>query len=393
VTRHEVRLIPVARENHVDSRHGGGLRVLDERDLDWVSEAIDLLAQHLGKPWRAVLDAFDELPASRRKIAAVRQALARLTAGATKLTPMATRVREAVLGAPVLDDDARSARISSAAAALGVDAAELESLLFMDLRGERSIGFARGRPSELEVAAAANVSLLQRALRRAHRVTLVLHGDDGTLLRAALARGLLVTASRATAEAATVLDIVGPLALFQRTAIYGRALGQLVPLLAHAVDFELVLEAPAWQYRIAAPVALPHAAIDRAGGYHARKLARGFEQLAPTFRVVVGPEPVQAGTSLLCPDLAIEDRGERRYIELVGFWTAESLRAKLALYTEARVPVLLCIDSARSCGEDNAIDDPRIVRYERRPRPSELLARWSSSETAGPSSSGPELRC
>jgi len=401
VTRRHVVVAPAPRAAHVASRHAakaGGdhraangpqldetdvrraatasqLAVLDETDLDWIAEAIDLLEHHLGKPWRVVADAFAELPSSRRRITAVRGALARLLGGAGKLTPMARRVREAVLGAPVLDAEARAARIAAASAALGVEAADVETLLFIDLRGERPIAFPRGRPSELEVIAAANVLLIQRALRRAHRVRLALHGDDGTLLRAALARGLLVTASRATEEAPIVLDIVGPLALFQRTAIYGRTLGQLVPLLAHAADFELVLEAPEWRTRIAAPVVLPRAPLDRAGTYQPRKLARGLEQLDPELRVIVAPAPLQAGATLLSPDLAIDDRGERWYVELVGFWTADSLADKLARYAAANVRVKLCIDDARGCGDAEVIRDPRIVAYQRNLDPARLLAK------------------
>jgi len=349
------------------------LAVIGEEDLDWIGEAIELLALHLGKPWRAVSDALDELPSSRRRITAVRGALARLLGGTGKLAPLARRVRGAVLGAPVLDAAARGARIEAAAAALGVDAAEIEPLLFMDLRGERPIAFPRGRPSEIEVAAAANVVLIQRALARAHRVQLALRGDDGIVLRAALARGLLVTAS-AAGEDASVLDIVGPLALFQRTAIYGRALAQLVPLFAHAADFELVLEGPDWNTRITAPILLPRAPLDRAGTFHARRLARRLEDHDRTLRVSVGPAPVRAGRALLCPDLAIDQGGERWYVELVGFWTADSLAAKLAQYAAAAVRVKLCIQASRACGEDAAMDDPRIIAYDRAVDPASLLA-------------------
>ena len=349
------------------------LAVIGEDDLDWIGEAIELLSLHLGKPWRAVSDALDELPSSRRRITAVRGALARTLGGTGKLAPMARRVRAAVLGAPVLETTAREARIEAAATALGVDAAEVESLLFMDLRGERPIAFPRGRPSELEVAAAANVVLIQRALARAHRVQLALRGDDGIVLRGALARGLLVIAASA-GEDASVLDIVGPLALFQRTAIYGRALAQLVPLLAHAADFELVLEGPDWNTRITAPILLPRAPLDRTGTFHARRLAQRLEEHDRTLRVVVGPAPLEAGRALLCPDLAIDQSGERWYVELVGFWTADSLAAKLAQYAAANVRVKLCIQAARACGEDAAIDDPRIVAYERSVDPQILIS-------------------
>jgi predicted nuclease of restriction endonuclease-like RecB superfamily len=354
------------------------LAVLDEGDLGWIAEAIDLLEQHLGKPWRAVHEAFDDLPSSRRQLAAVRGALARVTGSAGKLTAMARRVREAVLGAPALDDGARDARITVAAQVLGVVAGDIDSLLFMDLRGERPIAFPNGRPNELEIAKIANVILIQRALRRAQRLTLTLIGDDGIVFRAALARGLLVTAS--CTESSTTLDLVGPLALFSRTGVYGRALGQLVPLLSAAVHWQLELEAPGWSQAVAAPVLLPVAPTDRAGTYRPRKLARQVEELDPELRAVIGPAPLTVRSSLVCPDLAFDGDGVRRYVELVGFWTAESLRAKLALYTEAGVSILLCIDNARGCGDDETIDDPRIVRYDRNVEALELRQRWFEIE-------------
>jgi predicted nuclease of restriction endonuclease-like RecB superfamily len=352
--------------------------VLDESDLGWIGEAIDLLEQHLGKPWRAVHEAFDDLPSSRRQLAAVRGALARVTGSAAKLTAMARRVRASVLGAPALDDAARDARIATAAQALGVEAADIASLLFMDLRGERPIAFPNGRPNEVEIAAIANVLLIQRALRRAQRLTLTLHDDDGIVFRAALARGLLVTAS--CTPSSTTLDLVGPLALFSRTGIYGRALGELVPLLSAAAHWQLELEAPGWNQCLAAPVLLPTAPTDRAGTYRPRKLARQLEELDPELRAIVGPAPLTVRSALLCPDLAIDVAGERRFVELVGFWTAESLRAKLALYAEAGAAILLCIDNARGCGDDEAIDDPRIVRYDRNLAAQGLLDRWLAIE-------------
>jgi predicted nuclease of restriction endonuclease-like RecB superfamily len=346
--------------------------VLHETDLGWIGEAIDLLEQHLGKPWRTVLEAFDDLPSSRRQLTAVRGALARVTGSAAKLTAMARRVRESVLGIPALDDEARAARIATAAQALGVEAADIDSLLFMDLRGERPIAFPNGRPHELDVAAIANVLLIQRALRRAQRLTLTLHEDDGIVFRAALARGLLVTAS--CTESSTTLDLVGPLALFSRTAVYGRALGQLVPLLSAAAHWQLELAAPGWNQRLASPVLLPAAPSDRAGTYHPRKLARRLEELDADLRIVVAPTPLTVRSALLCPDLAIERSGKRWFVELVGFWTSESLRGKLALYAEADVPVLLCIDRTRGCGEDDPIEDPRIVTYERKLDPAVVIS-------------------
>ncbi|MEO8551892.1 MAG: DUF790 family protein [Kofleriaceae bacterium] len=351
-------------------RRGSPLSVLDELDLEWISDVLDLVVRAEGQPWRVALDALDAMPVSRRRLGAVRLALARLLGGGSKLAPMARRVRGLVLGRPALEVAARAERRARAAAALGVDDSEIEKLLFIDLRGERPILLPRGRPLELEVAAAANVALIQRALARAHRITLRITDDDGTLLRAARARGLLVTATRDATDGATVLEIVGPLALVQRTAVYGRTLGQLVPFLA-ASPFELVLESPIWSSRLASPVLLPVAPVDRAGTYEPTKLARGLERHDPELRAMIAPPP-PPGAALACPDLAIDHRGVRSYVELVGFWTPQYLARKLAGYGNARV--VLCVDAARGCEED-ALDDPRILRFTRRPHPGELADR------------------
>ena len=346
------------------------LGVLDETDLDWIADVVDFVERSQGQPWRVAFDLIEQLPIARRRLAAVRLALARLTAGRGRLTQVARKVRTLVLGAPVLEPVARQDRITFAAAQLGVDESEIESLLFADLRGEATIALPNGRPNELEVAAHANVSLIQRALRRAQRVKLWLWDDDGTLLRAASSRGLLVTAN-AHPDGATLLDIVGPLALFQRTAVYGTTLAQLVPQLASSPKFVLEIASPLYHTRLASPVLLPLAPIDRRATYHPFKLARALERLDRELVVVVAPTPMRSGDVILCPDLALDYRGVRWYIELVGFWTAEHIERKLEAYAAAAAKrVFLCVDAARGCSGEpfELANQPlgHVVQYTRR---------------------------
>jgi predicted nuclease of restriction endonuclease-like RecB superfamily len=368
-------VLPCDSSNDEQRAHAGEpraptpLSMLDEADLDWIADVLDRFERAAGQPWRVALEAIDALPVSRRRLAAVRVALARLTGTRGALAPLGKRVRALVLGAPAFAPAERRDRFELAAASLGIAAEEVEPLLFVDLRGERPVVLPRGRPSELEVAAFANVHLIQRALARAHRVSITVREDDGTLLRAARARGLLVTATLEGSHAMT-LDLVGPLALFHRTAVYGRTIGQLVPLLAAAADWRLELETTeasrsagqprGWANTLAPPVLLPRAPIDRAGTHRPYKLARALERLDPDLRMIVGPPPLVAGTQLACPDLAIEVAGEPWYLELVGFWTADYLARKLAAYRAAGVSrVILSVDESRGCAGD-ALDPARI---------------------------------
>ena len=346
------------------------LGVLDETDLDWIAEAIDVVERARGQPWRVALDTIEAMPISRRRIAAVRAALSRLTGGRGKLTPIARKVRKLLLGVPVLDSGSREARIATAGAKLGVDDTEIETLLFADLRGEATIALPNGRPNECEVAAFANIYLIQRALRRAHRVKIWLWEDDGTLLRGATSRGLLVTAS-AHPDGSMLVDIVGPLALFRRTAVYGTTLAQLVPLLSAASRFVVELDAPLSRVRLASPVVLPLAPVDRRASYQPLKLARALERLDPELRVIVGPSPLRSGAVILCPDLALEYRGVRWHLELVGFWTASHIERKLAAYAAVGAArVFLCVDAERGCSAEpfELARQPvgHVVQYTRR---------------------------
>jgi len=317
------------------------VKALAEHDLPWIGEAVDIVARAEGLPWRVAEGELERVLAPANALAAVTSSLRKLLGGRAVHARVAREVRGMVLGAPALSASARSARLETCAQRLGLPPRELESLLWSDLPRERAIELPAGRPNELEVAAHANVQLVQRALGRAHGVQARLWGDAGVILRAALARGLIATATREPDHVA--LAIVGPLALCHRTGVYGRALAQLAPLLAACDRFELAIDAGDYTTSIASPMLLPVAPTDRAGVYLARKLARDLGRLERTLDLELAPEPLAAGRALVCPDLRVSEA----YVELVGFWTAEYLAAKLTRYHRAGARVVLVVDEAR----------------------------------------------
>lgn len=364
------------------------IRLLDERDLPWVSDALDVVAAVAGKPWRVALERLDdtrriEQPHAPVRYAAVVGAMQRILGGRARNAVIARTARALALGAPALSAAEREARIAYAAQELEITCAAVETLLWSDLPRERPVELPRGRPSEFEVAALANVQLLQRAVRRAQSLTLRVWGDAGPLVRAAARRGLLTTLSvRADADRdarVTVLDIVGPLALFHRTAVYGRALADLVPLLADCERFELELTARGreqfYTIEVASPVLLPAIpARLTVPGFDLQRLIKALEREArsataagPAVTITPHVAAIRSGNALVCPDVLIE-RGERRvYVEIVGFWTIEFLQRKLALYRAAGIAdVVLCIDDSRGCSDDELPDDMPVLRYAKR---------------------------
>ena len=352
-----------------------GLSLLDDTDLDWITDVVDVIEACANQPWRIALERLDDtrridLPRAPVRFAAVVGAVQRILGGRARNAPIARATRSLTLGAPALSPAEREARIAATAAELEITCAAVEKLLWSDLPKERPVELPHGRPSELEVLALANVHLLQRAMRRAQTVTLRIWGDAGPLIRAIGARSLLATITIGR-DGETVLDVVGPLALFHRTGVYGQALGSLVPLLAECDRFELTLEARSqrgeYTVHVESPVLLPSVPARMALANPALlRLAKQLAHLDRELTVTPHPPPLVAGTSLVCPDLELRRRDHRVFVELVGFWTNEFLMNKLQLYATANVQAVLCVDEARGCADDELLPDARVLRAPKR---------------------------
>ena len=339
------------------------LSVLDEDDLPWVARLIDMVVACEGQPWRVALERIDgtqylDEPIPPHHFAAVVGALQRVLGGRGHKAQLARACRELVLGHPALTSSTRADRVAAAARALSLSVADVERLLWSDLPRERPVELAFGRPSELEVVAFANVQLIQRAVRRAQTMSIAVRGDAGPLIRGAATRGLLATIGVAADDrGVTIIDIVGPLTLCHRTAVYGRAISSLVPFLAECSAFELILTATGvagpYRSRLASPVLMPRLpATATTSSAVASRLARDLRRAMRDVDIVVGPPPVLVGDTFVCPDIAI-DRG-RLYIEIIGFWTASYLERKRAAYARAGLDVLFCVDAERG-----QVDAPR----------------------------------
>jgi predicted nuclease of restriction endonuclease-like RecB superfamily len=101
-----------------------------------------------------------------------------------------------------------------------------------------------------------------------------------------------------------------------------------------------------------------------------QRLARDFARLAPSWELGLDPGPIDTEGLLLFPDFELTHRTEpsRRWLlEVVGFWTPSSLRAKLARLEGARLEhVLLLVDASKACAEGDLPASDRIVSHRRR---------------------------
>jgi predicted nuclease of restriction endonuclease-like RecB superfamily len=264
-----------------------------------------------------------------------------------------------VLGHPALEPHEREARIAAASAQLGIEPADVESLLWADLARERPVVLP-SPPDPRVLAAFANVDRIQREVRRAREIELRVWDNAHGLVRLAARCGLMTRIAREP-DGALVLRIAGPLALFHATTVYGRALGALVPLLAEHARFELDihcdLASGPHTRRVTPPVLLPPYQT-RLKPSPADRLAGALEQR--DHHVDREPALLAADEHVLFPDLAIDFAGVRWFIEVIGFSTPEYLADKRALYRAADANVILCVDSKRSIVDEHPLVLPYV---------------------------------
>ena len=357
----------------------------DDLDLPWIGTVVDAIVAAAGAPMRVLRERTEQLehagvtvPAAH--VTAIVRAHQRLAGGAAERGRIARRVRALVLGSPALTAADHAARLAAASAELGLSPDDVAGLLWIDLADERPVTLPAGRPDPRRLAALANLDVLQRAVHRAHAVRIRVWGEAHELIRRARQCGLLlrVRAADVAGVAVTVLDVLGPLALFHATRVYGRALAALVPLLADQARYELeVRTAPApgpADLRVIPPVLLPALRAPRRPSLAAR-LARELTAAAPGLAVTVDPPPLAHDHDRLHPELALEIGGERWYLELVGFATAAHLAALRARYAAAGAPrVLLCVDARRASPDVVTTPGALVLPFDRRPRAAAVLA-------------------
>jgi hypothetical protein len=272
--------------------------------------------------------------------------------------------------------------LSSVATELGVTAGELNDSLFADLPGERLVKPSAKPFSAAELALRSNLALVQSLLVRATGVTVDVEGNTRLLVRQAKWRGLICTVAERSGTADATLEISGPFALFRHTRLYGRALGELVPLLAWCPRFRLRAACDFDGRRLTLQLGtgdpiFPAVAPRQYDSQLEERFARDFRRLAPQWDVLREAEPISADGTLIFPDFALQHRSDpaRRWLlEIVGFWTPDYVARKLERYRSARLPnLILCIDEHRNCAAADLPPAALVITFRRRLDPAAVL--------------------
>jgi predicted nuclease of restriction endonuclease-like RecB superfamily len=191
---------------------------------------------------------------------------------------------------------------------LGVSLEDLQESLFADLPGERIVAAPAQPLSAVELALRCNLAVVQEMLPRATVVRVEVEGNTRRLIRHAKWRGWICTVADRSGGSGASVEISGPFALFRNTRLYGRALGELVPILAWCARFRLQAECVFGGRRLTLQLSagdpiFPSGAPCRYDSLREERFAREFRRLAPAWDVIREPEPVVAADTLIFPDL------------------------------------------------------------------------------------------
>jgi hypothetical protein len=192
--------------------------------------------------------------------------------------------------------DARDVVTARCAGELGVSPAALLGSLFADLPSER-IAISPPSLDPGDVVLRANLALAQGLLARAYSVRIAVDGNARAVVRHAALRGLICSVMRDAGDDLARIELSGPFALFQRTLLYGRALGAVMPVLAWTRRFKLEATCDIRGRRAVVTLAtgdpiFPSSEPRRFDSRLEERFARDFARLAPDWAIVREPEPI-----------------------------------------------------------------------------------------------------
>jgi len=370
------------------SIHEGAVVLHWMNDLDhpWLSGLIEVYTAFIGEPRHRLEEHLTHVRAEATRERAgwklALQALDRVfpTEVVAALPPPS--VRAAVFEAAAPGIRPRAEVFGQVAADLNSSQAALETALFADLPSQRIL-----RPPEHPVhappiALRCNLAIAQAALKNSSKIALLVRGNSRAVVRHAKLRGLICTVSPATPAGCARLDISGPLALFRKTALYGRHLAELVPLLPWCASFELqaLCSIRGRDARLTLSPADPIPPGPEPRRYDSlleERFARDFTRAAPEWELLREPEPIPVDRTLIFPDFALlhrTDPDRRWLVEIIGFWTPDYVEQKLRRLGEAQIGnLILCIDASLNCGESSLPEGCPVIRFRKRVDPREVL--------------------
>lgn len=358
---------------------------LDERDHPWLRLLIQEFQRFVGCPQSKLVKHLRSSlpflsPLGKRQLAIyVLNREFRSEVG-SRVSPR--KLRKALFEAAAPGFDSRESVMISVAATNTMDTTELEASLFSDLPSERRVAAPVSELSASEIALRANSLLVQGFLGRALSVRIELEGNARAVVRQAKLRGLICQAKAEDPERKMSLIISGPFALFRRTLLYGRSLGELVPPLIWCHQFRLTAKCVLAEKEHLLVVSsgdpiFPSKAPREFDSKVEEVFAKQFQKIAPDWDLIREPKPVTSSETLIFPDFLLRSRKDPQnswLLEIIGFWTTDYLQKKLQRLKAANVDnLILCINGALNCADGDFPTGANVIHYRNKIDPNDVL--------------------
>ena len=211
---------------------------------------------------------------------------------------------------------------------------------------------------------------------RAETLRVCVEQSVRAVLRHARLQRLLCSVEAAPEGA--VLHLSGPLSLFRFTTKYGRAMAAWLPVLTRTPGWALRAECVLndrrvrWRADWRDPIGTHHVPLRRFDSGVEERLFRDLGRIAPEWEILREADPVQVGASIVCPDFTLRRGAVRVPVEVVGYWTPEYLRRKLATLRALPTPWVVCVDAGLGVSAEQ-LPPGDILVFRRRVDAAELM--------------------
>jgi predicted nuclease of restriction endonuclease-like RecB superfamily len=367
----------------------------DHADRSWIEPLIELYSRHVGKTRRELRAMLAErglngdTPYKQNKQRLILSLLNKQYLAEIQLKSPSPRVlrqevfRAAAESPASLAVDRRSQIFSQVAKKFEMTTDEIDHNLYGDLPLEKVLTAPKAPLDPETIRLQGNLALVKTFLAASEKVRILIRGNARPVVRHAKWKGLICSIRDFSEPGAVLVEVSGPLAILQRTLIYGRALGELVPYLGNMKDF--VLEAKIrgsngmriLRVKSGDPI-FPKESLKKYDSKLEEQFAKRFLKATNDWDLVREPGPFQTEDEFVYPDFAIKHRTRPDLIwqmEIVGFWTPEYLGQKLLKYRRAKIPrLILCLRESHQCKDGDLPASAKIVRFKTAVKPEDVLA-------------------
>lgn len=282
----------------------------------------------------------------------------------------------------VTSPEERRTVLEKAAQELGMEVEEIESLFWTD-REEEQFLKRFDPPSPIELLKQYNLSLTQTLLFDSTELEFAARGNFQEIFRRIKHLGLMyeVAVTDDDNEGKVRIKVTGPASLLGQTTKYGTSFAKLLPAITRAEEWSL-------QAKIKSLVVMGRERTRKPRTYEftldsskkgllrvqteepepepeqfdskvERNFASRIRHIMRDWEIKREPTVLKAGRYVVIPDFGFVRRHgqtiKRHYLEIVGFWTEDYLKKKIAKLKEVagEVPLTIAVDKNLNCNAED----------------------------------------